>query len=145
MSEEPNTVPSADDQDAHAVPRRTPDPEAIEAEVAPLSRGAVVALASPDRTGKQRRHLRGLGHTLKPTAMVGQHGLTDALADAVDAVLERHELVKVKLTEGAPCSPAATALWLHRATGGDSVQILGKTVLVYRRRKKDPEIRLPSA
>ena len=119
------------------------DADAIEAEVADLSRGQVVALASPALSGKQRSYLRGLAHPLEPTAMIGKNGLGTALAEAIDAVLETHELVKVKLTENAACSVGAAAVWIHRATGAQVPQILGRTLVAYRRRKKKPKIQLP--
>ena len=49
--------------------------------------------------GFQKRFLRGLAHGLKPVVYVGQKGLTAALADAMNAALDQHELVKVKFIE----------------------------------------------
>lgn len=126
-------------------PRPLPDAAALEAEAKGLTKGEVVRRSSPERTGKQRRHLRGLGHHLKPTALVGQHGLTASLADSVDDLLEQHEIVKVKVLEGAPVTVGGAALWLHQATGADVVQLLGRTVLAYRPRAEKPTIKLPRA
>ena len=120
-------------------------PDALEALVSDLSRGAIVKRASPSRTGKERRFLRGLGHHLKATALVGDKGLTVAAAGSVDALLARHELIKVNVLEGAPCTVGAAALWFHDRTGADVVQILGRTLLAYRARAEDPQIHLPSA
>ena len=38
-------------------------------------------------TGKQRRHLRGLGHALTPVAHLGKAGITDSFVDALDRAL----------------------------------------------------------
>lgn len=146
MSTNDNVPPSDVEVDGKQRPGDTPalaDADAIEVEVAELSRGQVVALASPALSGKQRSYLRGLAHPLEPTAMIGKNGLGTALAEAIDAVLESHELVKIKLTENAACSIGAAAVWIHRATGAQIPQILGRTLVAYRRRKKKPVIQLP--
>ena len=105
-------------------------------------KGATVSACSPHRTGKQRRALRGLGHALKPTVQVGQHGLTQAVAEACDAALEQHELVKVKLNESAPCSREAAAFFLFASVAAETVQIVGRTLLCYRRHPDHPRIAL---
>ena len=38
-------------------------------------------------TGKQRRHLRGLAHHLKPVVQLGNKGLTDGLLAQIDEQL----------------------------------------------------------
>lgn len=121
------------------------DTDAIERDVSTMGRAAVVREASPTRSQKQRAHLRGLGHALKPTATIGHNGTTDAFAGALDSLLEQHELVKVKLLESAPCSPEAASIWIHRVLRADVVQILGRTLLAYRARDEKPRIKLPSA
>ena len=117
--------------------------EALEDRVGAMSRGQIVAAASPERTGKQRRHLRALGHSLKATAHIGQAGLTDGLRDQLAELLDRHELIKVKVTDGAACTIGAAALWAHDALNADVAQIIGKTMLVYRSHPKKPVIKLP--
>ena len=93
--------------------------------------------------GKQRRFLRGLGHHLDPVVQVGKDGLSQGLVEALDAALLTHELVKVRLGESAGSDRRALGAALAEAAGGELVQVLGRTVLVYRRRKKDPQIVLP--
>jgi RNA-binding protein len=117
--------------------------EALEDRVGAMSRGQIVAAASPEMTGKQRRHLRALGHSLKATAHIGQAGLTDGLRDQLAELLDRHELIKVKVTDGAACTIGAAALWAHDALNADVAQIIGKTMLVYRSHPKKPVIKLP--
>jgi RNA-binding protein len=94
-------------------------------------------------SGKQRRYLRALGHHLDPVVQVGKDGLSEGLVAALDVALEQHELVKIKLGEQAGADRRALAAALAEASGGELVQVLGRTVLVYRRRKKDPQIELP--
>lgn len=94
-------------------------------------------------TGKQRRYLRGLGHHLQPVVRVGQAGLSEALATKAAAELENHELIKVKVGDGALESPKEVGLHLAEACDAALVQVLGGTALLYRPRKKDPEIKLP--
>ncbi len=97
----------------------------------------------PNLTGKQRRYLRSLGHHLVPVVQVGQKGLTDALFLKVTEELGHHELIKVKFGQEAVASIKETGQKLAESTGAHLAQVLGRTVLLYRRRDKDPEIRLP--
>lgn len=94
-------------------------------------------------TGKQRRFLRALGHHRDPVVHVGKDGLTEGLVSALDVALETHELVKVKLGESAGADRRSMGAAIAEAASGDLVQVLGRTVLVYRRRAKDPQIELP--
>lgn len=94
-------------------------------------------------SGKQRRYLRGLGHSLSPVVQLGKEGLTDPLVDAVDAALTTHELVKVRIGRNAPAHRHAVADELAARTGSEVAQVLGHTILLYRRHPEEPKIRLP--
>ena len=97
----------------------------------------------PALTGKQRRHLRALGHHLEPVVQLGKQGLTDAVIAAVDEALERHELVKVRVGTECPDDRNDVAERLGPAVKGEVAQVLGRTILVYRRHPKEPKIQLP--
>jgi RNA-binding protein len=96
-------------------------------------------------TGKQRRHLRSLGHHLDPVVQLGKLGLTEAAIAAVDAALTEHELIKVRLGTECPDDRNDVADRLAPAVKGQVAQVLGRTLLVYRRHPKEPKIQLPRA
>lgn len=95
-------------------------------------------------TGKQKAHLRALAHPLSPVVLVGDAGLSDAVVAKIAVELERHELIKVKIAEGADAMREAAAP-VALATGAEVVQTIGKTLVLYKAHPKDPQIRLPSA
>ncbi len=94
-------------------------------------------------TGKQRRHLRALGHHLEPVVQLGKLGLTDSATAAVEAAIEHHELVKVRLGTECPNDRHEVAGKLAAALKAEPAQVLGRTILLYRRHPKEPKIKLP--
>lgn len=93
-------------------------------------------------TGKQVRHLRGLGHHLKPVVMIGKEEITHSVVAAVDEALENHELIKVKLQEGCLADRKEIAARLAQETHASIAQILGRNFLLFRP-SKDKKITLP--
>ncbi|MBP5435613.1 ribosome assembly RNA-binding protein YhbY [bacterium] len=49
--------------------------------------------------GKEKKYLRGLGHALNPTVLIGKNGLTEAVLAQIDGELEAHELIKIKFID----------------------------------------------
>ncbi len=74
---------------------------------------------------------------------IGKLGLTDAATSAVDEALGRHELVKVRIGTECPEDRHEVAERIGPAVKGEVAQVLGRTLLVYRRHPKEPKIRLP--
>jgi RNA-binding protein len=95
-------------------------------------------------TGKQRRHLRALGQRLLATLHVGHEGVTDAVVRQADVQLEAQELIKVRVSESAPADRHDVAGTLAERTKAELAQVLGRTALLYRERKEEPKIVLPS-
>jgi RNA-binding protein len=93
-------------------------------------------------TGKQRRALRALGHHLKPVVQVGQEDLTEGVVQAVDEQLVAHELIKVKVGEGASLERDEVGEQLAAQTKSELVQVLGRTLLLYRRHPEKPKIQI---
>jgi RNA-binding protein len=95
-------------------------------------------------TGKQKRHLRALGHKLKAVIQIGKKEIEEALITETNASLDHHELIKVKLLESCMLDKHEASSMLAEACGADVAQILGKTFLLYR--PADPAvITLPAA
>lgn len=78
------------------------------------------------------------------TVHVGHDGVTGALVRQLDAQLEAHELIKVRVSENAPESRHDVAEKLAEGTNAQLAQVLGRTALLYRERTKEPTIVLPS-
>lgn len=93
-------------------------------------------------TGKQKRHLRSLGHSLKPVILIGKKEVDDRLIAETEAALACHELIKVKVLENCGLDRHEAGEVLSTATGSDIAQVLGKTFLLYRPAEK-PVIILP--
>ena len=94
-------------------------------------------------TGKQRRFLRGLGHNLSPALFVGKEGVSEAVVAALDEALLTHELVKVKLGQNAVEDRNQAASALSAATSSHIAQVLGNTILIYRKHPEKPRLKLP--
>lgn len=92
-------------------------------------------------TGKQRRHLRALGHHLKPVVIIGDKGITEEVVEATAQALKDHELIKVKINEGPQDRHEASAA-LAEATHAQLAQLIGRTALLFRARKVNSRITL---
>jgi RNA-binding protein len=94
-------------------------------------------------SGKQRRHLRSLGHGLNSIVQIGKGGIDDGLVAAVDQALDDHELVKIKVGDAAGLDRHEAADAIARKTHSEVAQVLGYTVLLYRAHPDEPAIVLP--
>lgn len=94
-------------------------------------------------TGKQKRFLRGLGHSLKPVILIGKSEITEALLKEAGDALATHELIKVKILESCQRGRDEIAAKVADACMAEVAQVLGRTILLYRC-AEDPKIELPS-
>ena len=75
-------------------------------------------------TGKQKRHLRTMAHTLKPVVNLGKHGLSRETKNEIDSQLLEHELIKLKVLDSCPISKKECADLLNQENSLEVVQIL---------------------
>lgn len=92
--------------------------------------------------GKQKRQLRALGHHLSPVVQVGSDGVTEGVIGAVSQALQDHELIKVKIADEDRESRALAVKKLCEGSASQVAQTLGRTVLLFKQRKKDQKIKL---
>ena len=85
-----------------------------------------------------RRLLRGHGHALQAIVQVGKGGTNEAIIAQVARALFDHELIKVKLGQECPETRFEVAERLGEGPGVNVVQILGRTILLYKRHPKKP-------
>jgi RNA-binding protein len=85
-----------------------------------------------------RSRLRGHGHALDAIVRIGKAGVTRAITAHLTKALFDHELVKVKLEAESPDDRYAVADRLAEQPGVNVVQILGRTILLYKRHPQEP-------
>lgn len=93
-------------------------------------------------TGKQKRYLRGLGHSLSPVVTIGKGELSPSLIAETSSALDDHELIKVKVLESCSIDRHEAAEALAGACGAEVAQVLGRTFLLYRQ-SDERKISLP--
>ena len=94
-------------------------------------------------TAAQTRFLRGQAHDLKALLQIGNKGLTPAFIAELDAVLEQHELVKVKVAGEDREARDAMIGELAEKVDAALVQRIGHTAVLYRPSKERRQIVLP--
>lgn len=108
---------------------------------APSETGRSNVNAAPKLEGFQRKHLRQMAHSSRPTVLVGEAGVTPAVRAAIDAALLDHELIKVRLRR--PASKRETAQDLAEGAGAALCGLVGHTVILYRPHPEKPRISVP--
>jgi len=96
--------------------------------------------------GKQNKFLRSLGHHLTQIVIVGKEGISENLIQSCNEALDAHELIKIKLGQNCPIGKKEAAKELTEMTGSYLIQLIGKTVLLYRPNRdlpRDQAIKLP--
>jgi RNA-binding protein len=95
-------------------------------------------------TTKQRAYLKTLAHSLKPVHQVGKEGLTVPGIRAIREAFNTREILKVKVQDSAPADVRAIAEELVAGLEDTHlVQVIGRTLVLYRPDPDDPEIELP--
>lgn len=83
-------------------------------------------------TGKDRAALRGEAHHLVAAVHIGHQGLTESVIATIDDALRTRELVKIQLAKTTDATPKVAAGHLAEATKSEVVQVIGRTVTLYR-------------
>lgn len=94
-------------------------------------------------TGKHTRYLRGLAHDLNPIMQVGKGGITENLLDQIGLALEARELIKLSILPTCEFTAKIAGETLAMNVKADLVQVIGRTVVLYRRSQDHKTIVLP--
>jgi RNA-binding protein len=85
--------------------------------------------------GKQKKYLRGLAHHLEPVVYVGREGLSTSVVRSIKDCFKTRELIKIKLGQNCEVPKKEAADQLPGLTGATLVQLIGKTVVLFRPNK----------
>ena len=110
----------------------------------PGTRGTTREVPIEPLTARQRAYLKKLAHHLKPVHHIGKAGVSGPTIEALRDAQASRELMKVKVLDVAPADARATGDALVQALGDTHlVQVIGRTLVLYRPDPEEPEIQLP--
>lgn len=92
---------------------------------------------------KQRAYLKSLANKVTPIFQVGKSSLTPEMITAIDAALEKRELIKVSVLKNCLDEPKEIGTVIAERTHSEVVQVIGKKIILYRPSKNDSKIELP--
>lgn len=87
-------------------------------------------------TGKERAGFRKLANTIDPIFQIGKGDIGDAMVDAIDAALEKRELIKLSVLDTAGVSARDAAEMLSAALGAEVIQCIGRRFVLYRKKQE---------
>lgn len=93
-------------------------------------------------SNKQKKHLKGLAHSLKPVVLLGQNGLTEGVLAEIENALNFHELIKVKVATDDREMKQLIVDAIVRETEAINVAKIGHIVVLYRQ-SEEKKIDLP--
>lgn len=108
---------------------------------------ALLNCAPMNLTESQKKHLRGLGHALKPVIIVGDSGLSEGVVAEFESTLNHHELIKVRVRAGDRAARDEIIEKMCSDGAANLIQRIGNVALLYRpnlNKKLEQRIRLPS-
>jgi RNA-binding protein len=92
-------------------------------------------------SNEDKKHLRRLGHNLKPVVTVAGNGLSENVNAEIARALNDHELIKIKLVADDRNAKKELTETICKDNNAQLVQSIGHVILVYRK-AKTPDPRL---
>ncbi len=93
-------------------------------------------------TQPQKKQLRALIVQDKTKYQIGKSEVTNALLDMLDKALTARELIKVEVLKSATTPVMELTLDLSSKLHAEVVQVVGRVIVLYRKNKENPKIKL---
>ena len=90
----------------------------------------------------QKKQLRALIAKDNTKYQIGKSEVTSSLLDMLDKALTARELIKIEVLKSATSSVMELTLDLSSKLNADVVQVVGRVIVLYRRSKENPRIKL---
>lgn len=92
---------------------------------------------------KQRSYLFGKANDMDAIFQIGKSSLTPEIISALDAALEKRELIKISVLKNCLDDPKEIASVISERTHSDVVRVIGKKIVLFRSAKKNTKYELP--
>ena len=93
-------------------------------------------------TNTQKKQLKALANTLEIKYQIGKNGITPTLIESLDKGLEAHELIKVSVLKTLDLPIMEIALDLSSQLHAEVVQVLGRSIVLFKINKENNKIKL---
>lgn len=93
-------------------------------------------------TQNQKKQLKGLIVQDKTKYQIGKSEVTNALLDMLDKALTARELIKVEVLKSVNTPIMELTLDLSSKLHAEVVQVVGRVIVLYRKNKENPKIKL---
>ena len=93
-------------------------------------------------TKEQKKILKSLIVQDKTKYQIGKSEITDSLITMLDKALDARELIRVEVLKNATTPVMELTLDLSSKLHAEIVQVVGKVIILYRKNKENPKIKL---
>ena len=93
-------------------------------------------------TQNEKKQLKALASQETVKYQIGKNEVTDTVLDVLNKALTARELIKIDVLRGATAPIMEIALDLSSRLNADIVQVVGKVIVLYRKNKDNPKIKL---
>jgi len=90
----------------------------------------------------EKKTLKSLANTLTIKYQLGKNEITDSSIDMFDKALTAHELIKIDVMKSVTTELMQLALDLSTKLKAEIVNVIGRTIILYRKNPKNPKIKL---
>ncbi|MBC1484488.1 ribosome assembly RNA-binding protein YhbY [Listeria sp. FSL L7-1485] len=94
-------------------------------------------------TATQKRFLRKEAHSIQPIFQVGKGSVSPNLIVQVKEALEARELIKISILQNCDEDKQTIAEKISSRAGADIVQVIGRTIILYKTSVNKQQIKLP--
>ena len=91
-------------------------------------------------TSKQKSALRAMANTMEPVLFIGINGITEATVKEAYDLLEKRELIKCSVQEGAPIEAREACEDLCERVHSEPIQCIGRKFVIYKESRKHKKI-----
>ena len=93
-------------------------------------------------TQSEKKQLKALASKETVKYQIGKNEITDSVLDVLNKALTARELIKIDVLKGAVNPVMEIALDLSSRLNADIVQVVGRVIVLFRRNKENPKIKL---
>ena len=93
-------------------------------------------------TSSDKKTLKSLANTLEVKYQLGKSGITDTAIDMFNKALTSHELIKIDVMKSVTSEIMELALDLSSKLNAEVVNVIGRTILLFRKNPKNSKIKL---